>query len=138
MLYFKCRHTRYSDLESTRSTGVDNPNYNNVYREAAHSKPRVPMDYEVPQPLLSTSTKYANVPHHQSGQTISNDNSVGSGSGIYSYVMVKRPSYDSNYLESTCESVDLLRVVAAETSDNRNGRLSTNYYSLVDNHVADN
>ena len=51
--YFKCRHTRYSDMGNTRSTGVDNPNYNNVYRGAYHSRPRVPMDYEVDQKLTS-------------------------------------------------------------------------------------
>ena len=112
-----------------KNPGFDNINYGEVERDATSSRKLPPSDYEVPHP----TQRYINVP---AAHNIRDSFTGSSGSGVYSYVLVRNTAsslYDSHFLQSS-ESVDLPTIVAAETSEEvTNGRRMTNYV-LLQNH----
>ena len=136
---FKCRHKRY--FVKMKSEGLDNPNYGEVdHGTLSQTSAR---DYEVPIPMNSEAQQQPGQPTHYINIPNQNLTTKGSNSGDYSYVLVSHPhithpqrSYDSHFLQSSEESWDLPRVVAAESGDPTSGKLTTNY-SLLDNYFAD-
>ena len=144
--YFKCRHTsRY--FRKVESEGLENPNYGDVDRGPAiisqnQTTAQKPSDYEVPVPSISNSKQHAQEQRQQHNSfvqqqpgkqtqkyvNIPNQNLTSShaGSGEYSYVFVGHPqhqpvcprmSYDSYYLLSSEESLDLPTFVAVESGE---------------------
>ena len=140
--YFKRRRTRY--FRKMESEGLENPNYGDVDRGPAiiSQNPTTASDYEVPVPSIRYSERHAQEQHQQHNSfvqqqpgkqtqkyiNVPNRNLTSSltGSDEYSYVFVRHPqhqpvrpqrSYDSNFLLSSEESLDLPTFVAVETGE---------------------